>query len=101
MLGAKPPRKPITGISFCCAPAESGYAAAPARTVMKFRRLIHTPALVAGGNYGVTAPLPIVGEWEQSTPSADFRTVKDGPPSIGCQMPWRCASKLWSTLSEP
>src|SRR5437016_3891078 len=39
------PRKPTTGIAFCCAPAKSGYAAAPARTVMKFRRLIPSPAI--------------------------------------------------------
>jgi hypothetical protein len=35
----------ITGIAFCCASAKSGYAAAPARTVMKFRRLIPSPPI--------------------------------------------------------
>jgi NAD(P)-dependent dehydrogenase (short-subunit alcohol dehydrogenase family) len=38
-------RKPTTGIAFCCAPAKSGYAAALARTVMKFRRLIPSPSI--------------------------------------------------------
>ena len=37
-------RKPITAVAFCCAPATSGYAAAPARTVMRFRRLIPSPS---------------------------------------------------------
>jgi hypothetical protein len=38
-------KKPIIGIAFCRAPAKSGYAAAPARTVMRFRRLIPSPSI--------------------------------------------------------
>jgi hypothetical protein len=53
------PRKPITGIAFCCAPAKSGYAAAPARTVMKFRRLIPKPLdPTLGMDYGSREPRP-------------------------------------------
>src|SRR6516164_6615745 len=33
---------------------------------MKFRRLIPTPALAAGRNYGATGPLPIAGEGQLS-----------------------------------
>jgi hypothetical protein len=37
-----------SGAISCCAPAKSGYAAAPARTVRRFRRLIPTPRSDAG-----------------------------------------------------